>query len=182
MRTLYGSYLPPSRLVLEVKNRAQYYLPDAQPVLQQWTAKNTWCYEGSFPLDYPLALVQQKIAADLNFYLGLYGRMEKRTMPCLVIVKDTSGNNDSRQHSSDLIIVRAHSMPLNDILFYLNNKYGNMPAFNESGYDALRIVGITKEDCSNIDVLRQKLQPYGLQLIIATHNVDMLVITEVAAK
>ena len=53
--------LPPSHILLQVKNKQHYVYEKAVQYLDVWNSKNRYCYEALLPLNMPRKAVQQKV-------------------------------------------------------------------------------------------------------------------------
>ncbi len=106
---------------------------------------------------------------DLNIYFGVNGRMEIRNVSCYIIIKDTvqgiqfitSPAGERKISLQSLVNAMNENLPL--------------PVIDESGYTNPIL---QPSAFSNPDLLKEALQKYGLQIIIATRPQEMLVITD----
>jgi thiol-disulfide isomerase/thioredoxin len=177
IRTQYGDELRPAFIELNVADTGRYVYKKDNGYLHDWRVKNTYCYEGTFPLSLSQSAIRKKIASDLDFYLGVHGSLEKRRTQCLIIKQD-SNTNVKRPAE----VFKEHERPapvtISSLIFYLNGSFGNTPAIDETGEGDLIIHGLDRKDYTNIDVLQRKLKEYGLQIITVARLIDMLVLTE----
>ena len=174
IRTLYGTQLRSAFISLDIADTDRYTYKEGTGYYHEWLKQNTYCYEGSFPLNYSDSAIKKKISSDLDFYLQLHGEMVKRDVSCWVITKDSSLSSIHKNTKERL----PNTVSLDDILFYNNNDYGDIPTLNESGISELWIQGLQKNQYTNIPVLREKLREYGLEITRRNRLIDMLVITE----
>lgn len=82
---------PSSYMILEVKDTSRYVYNSKENYRDEWRLDNNYSYEGGFPISLSKEERNRKIKQDLNFYLRLDGRMEKRKILCMVL--ERSGNN-----------------------------------------------------------------------------------------
>lgn len=177
IKTLCGGQLPPAFITLNVSDTDSYVYNEAAESPHDWIRKNTYCYEGSFPLNYPLSVIRQKIGNDLDFYFKLHGRMVKKKIACWII---SNAPASSLIQKNNLVHISnpSDNSSINDIIFYMNKNFGNTPAIDETGNGELRIQGLNRSQCTNIPLLKKKLHEYGLQITLKNMLVDMLEIDE----
>ena len=177
MRVLSDKKLAPTFILLKVADTNRFQYNENDGYYQEWLRKNTYCYEGSFPMNFPDSLIKKKICNDLDFYLGLHAKMIKRNSPCWVISKSSEGapvhkNNFSKNFDP------SHNASVNDILFFLNKNFGSTPAIDETGNGEIKIQGLEWSQCTNIPILNKKLREYGLEINLANRTINMLQIME----
>jgi thiol-disulfide isomerase/thioredoxin len=175
IHTLYGDQLRPAFILLDVSDTTRFAYNMGSELSQEWIRKNTYCYEGSFPLDYPASLIKRKISNDLDFYFQLYGRMEKKDLLCWVIRRDSSIQSESLTNKASENI---QGKSIESVVFDLNGSYGTKPVIDESGCGEIKLSGLSTEEYKNIPMLRKKLQEYGLKITAENRTIDMLVITQ----
>lgn len=174
--------LPLSNILLTVRDTSRYIYDSNKEYLADWTIKNTYCYQIKFPSDLSQKLVKQKMVSDLDFYLGLNCGWKTVAVPCLILIKkQESGNNVSLSgfynfHTS----LQEHSRTITAsyIVYQLNQNLLGIPTLDESGLSENTILDTCILNFSNLDVLNQQINKYGLKLIIATRFRKMLVIKE----
>jgi len=171
---LYDGLLRPAFISLHVSDTSRYAYQPGGELTQEWIRKNTYCYEGSFPLDFSLDSIKRKIVRDLNFYFQLNGSMQKKEVQCLVIVRDnTSGiSNPVKKYNAE------NGKSLQSVVFDLNGHYGAMPVIDESGCGELKLHGISINELIDIPTLRKKLKDYGLKIITAYRTINMFLLEE----
>jgi hypothetical protein len=179
-RSLYGSGLRPAFIILEVADTQRYIFRQKYGYHQGWLAHNTYCYDGSFPLNYSASEIKKKISSDLDFYLQLHGRIERRNIDCWVITKDSYEPKLIKSSSANPSVSKA--VTLSDIVFYLNAHFGDTPAIIETGSPELKIEGLSKDEYTDIPFLSKKLKENGLKISKSNRLIEVLVITENQSK
>ncbi|HEU5054504.1 MAG TPA: TlpA disulfide reductase family protein [Hanamia sp.] len=122
-------HLAPAFILLSTHNRERFIYSKQLGYYKEWLQKNTFCYQGVFPMNRPSSSIQKKIISDLDFYLGLHATLKSDTVNCWVIkklpgkttVNKKPVNGDPESNAS-----------IDDILFFLNKDFGNTPVINES--------------------------------------------------
>jgi thiol-disulfide isomerase/thioredoxin len=182
-RYSYGQFaLPPSHIILNVKDTSRYVFDPDKEYRAQWTIKNTYCYEIKFPSDLSQELVKQKMVSDLDFYLGINSRWETKAVPCLVLIKRQGSANKASlpafYNSNRALQEHPRMITASYIVYQLNENLLGVPALDESGLGGDRVLDTTILNFSDLNILERQIEKYGLQLIIATRFRKMLVITE----
>lgn len=177
MRILNGSRLKPSFIILKVTDSTRYQYDKTQGFYQEWLLKNTYCYEAVFPLNMPKEEVKSKIKNDLDFYLSLDGKMIKKQVECWVISKSP---DEGKIKISEVPnnIDPAKNASINDILYYMNKDFGNIPCIDETGCGQLKIKGLARSECTDLAILKIKLKEYGLRITKSLRYIDMMIISE----
>ena len=162
----------PSRIVVEVESPEDYLYNPEKGFREEWNDKNQFCYEMTTaqPLEKKERL--QLIVNDLNNRLGLNGRFEKRTTKCLVLVQREHAPSDSLSMKTGAEYTEYSN--LDNLAFALDYTQRYPPAINEANYKG-KIKIIPTRDLTD---LRKQLEPYGIDIIEAERNIEMLVITE----
>jgi thiol-disulfide isomerase/thioredoxin len=178
-RALYGPGLRPAFIVFNVKDTNAYAYHSNVVYSREWLAKNAFCYEGSFPIDYPLRAIGKKISSDLDFFFSLNTHLEKRNISCWVISKDSSAAvANHTNETKELVLKRERRISVEGIVYAMNSNYGATPVIDESGCGGLFLYGLHPTDYNNVTAVGRKLVEYGLQIIRRTRQTDVLVITE----
>jgi len=177
IKTLYGDQLRPAFILLNVSDTSRYAYKMGYELSHEWIRKNTYCYEGSFPLNYSATAIKRKIGNDLDFYFQLHGRMEKKDLLCWVIARDSS----LQLASLDKIKASENAQggkSIESVVFDLNGSYGTTPVIDESGLGEIKLHGLSEDEYSNIPMLRKKLKEYGLKITAENRTIDVLVIIQ----
>jgi hypothetical protein len=190
-----------NRLILEVKDPSEFIYKKEYGYRDAWDRKNKICYEASFPLSMDKRACYQQMVNDLDRFLGLHTRWEKRKVPCLVVVqKDTDkeiqekkkkkaaqysyydidnrlkqgeNNNKSDHYLREKYLEDLRSNYRVDVRF----KEKALPLINECSYKETIIFPYLR-DYGNILSLREALQSCGFDLIEAERETEMFVVTE----
>ncbi|KAA9038738.1 TlpA family protein disulfide reductase [Ginsengibacter hankyongi] len=180
MRALYGPRLQPAFIQLGMADKSRYAYIRGKPVSREWLQKNAWCYEASFATSLPIEAITRKINEDLDFYLQLHGRLEKRVMPCWVI----SANSTLTVTARDIAVspTQGAGSSLESIIYSLNNNYGNIPVIDESGLGNMILKKISGAEDISVPLLQEMLKCHGLQIKFTDRLLTILVITDKQSK
>lgn len=175
--------------VLEVSDLSRYEsgtIPWAE-----WAPANAYCYELTAPFSYSPEETRKWMLQDLNRIFNLNGRLEKRKMPCRVLVRAekpgesfvTRGGKPSRKwptQAGDAIILC--NQPLSLLVERLNNQHGYQSfMLDETGYTGNVDLEL-KAPPDNPGLLKKELNKYGLDLIVTERELDVFVLTEKGFK
>lgn len=167
---LYEHYhLPMSQVSVEdkIKNRLVYN--PANGYYDDWRDKNFYCLDAILPANIPWPLQQKKLISDCNFFLGLQGRMEKRSVDCLVLKNKNASNKKSSA---------GGGLRVGMITYLLNNVVGNVPVIDETTGTTYVTIPIPEQKVKEDEYLRKILAQYGLELVPEKRELGFLVITE----
>lgn len=165
---------PISRILLEVRDTARFFYTKGV-YRDQWKRQNLFCYEAVVPLGLGSQAVQAKMKADLDFYFRLYGRLEKRTIPCWVVTDcKPSGTSRPRQGPDP----GNRHFTLSHLLERLNGSHRSQPFLDETTRSTPYYLPLDLLENLSPDALQPKLRPYGLELTRQRREVELLVITE----
>lgn len=183
--------LEPSHIILEVNNPLKYIRQEDSIEPDLVTRRRIRvCYESIGPdtnqTDKQVAYATIK---DLDHLLGLYGRYERRKMKCLTLIR-TESKDIMKTNAKDgdnfgefkAPHIKIDNMGLNNIVWKLNQFYGNPPAFDETGYKDNVDMEFTLSSWQDIPALRKALQPYGLDLKEEERELEVFVLTEKGYK
>lgn len=178
--------LAPSHIILEVKDPLKYISQEDSSEPDLMVRRRTRvCYEAAGP---DTNQTNKKVAyatiKDLDNLLGLYGRYEKRRMKCLALIN--TGNLDqikTKTTGDDFEILTAPhiklvNQSLDNIVWKLNQFYGNPPVFNETGYKNNVDMDFQLNSWQDIPELRKVLQNFGLDLREEERELEVFVLTE----
>ncbi|WP_167554237.1 TlpA family protein disulfide reductase [Sphingobacterium sp. CZ-2] len=169
------SRLPKSRIVLEVKDKTMYLNPaflKRQDKQMDTEAEEDaiWCYDLITKGDKPIDQIRKFIKNDLDLFFGLDGRMEKRTIKCLVLKKNNQFTDTERK-------IDGNSYKLSAFVYKYNNIVGNHFIVNESeGYNP----SVAQMDVEiGIEELKANLLKYGIICEKEEREMDVFVLTEI---
>ena len=130
---------------------------------RDWQRKNTFNYEMIAPIYLSDGAIKQKIKDDLDFFFGLNGRLEYRTVPVLIL-RETKRSNLTKL-LSERMVYALNAVPTIPLLM------------NEADLTEGEML-----DLSNIEItissLNEILMQYGLELIEEEREIEMFVLTE----
>lgn len=111
----YTKFLPRSRVILDVKDTDRVITGLSGRKYIEWLQRNGYCYE----LQVPPALMHKAfdiMAQELNRYfkamLGISARMEKRTVPCYVLIRTTKDNKVLTKGGKSIHQVSAYNLKI----------------------------------------------------------------------
>ena len=168
---LYQQYrLPMSQVSVEEKIRNRLVYNPAYGYYNDWRDKNFFCMDAILPADLPWILQQKKLIDDCNFFLGLRGTMEKKSVECLVL----KNKNASLNIKSSI----GNGLRVGMIAYMLNNVVGAVPIIDETTGTTYTTIPIPEQKVKDDEYLRKILAEYGLQLIPEKRELEFLIITE----
>ncbi|MDB5004408.1 MAG: hypothetical protein JWQ34_2633 [Mucilaginibacter sp.] len=182
---------PISQLILEVKDKSKYSSngrltgdnlpPSTDQVV--WNKENTYCYNAEFLQTVPEHEVRKNVLAQLDYSLGVHGRLEKRQVDCWVLSGNLKSNFPFKKEVPIDSIYDVKNRPagyaiIGNLVWYASRVPNNPPFLSEVTVPEQVRVWITKQVLSDIDQLNSALNKYGLVVKKAKREVEMLVITE----
>ena len=172
---LYGHH---NRFIVETKDSSRFFYDPAKYYYEEWMNKNAYSYEAYLPLHITEKNVLASMRADLDKYLGLQSRFEKRRMPCLLLVKKKGGAlsklNDAVPQQSGrgiLLFTRTDEMVLS-----LNMTAGIPPVINATNIKGPVNLALNGSLLVDLPALRAALQSYGLDLQPAVRELEVFVL------
>lgn len=163
---------PHSFVILNVKD-SSHFIYSKDQYRSAWIKENTFSFEAVFPASLPEEKRQHKMSNDLDLYLGMNGRMEKRKVECFVIVRiDTASAINTTLNK----VLRK--IPVRSLVYILNQGFTGMPVIDETGYTQKIFLQLDENNYSNISLLRQSLKKFGLDIIRAEREVEMFVLSD----
>lgn len=178
---------PSGYVVLEMKNPSRILLPPDASEEQ----KDSCLY--TYELTVPKNTAPEKWAAlmveDCNRYLNLNGRMEKRMVPCYAIRSSPQATTLLQQTIAHLPVDSNEAPPLNIqirqmnlLITALNVGYSPGPQnpiiIDETGITSNINITLPYAALTDLTLLQQSLQQYGLQLVKTEKELNVLVLTE----
>lgn len=188
------------RGMLEVKDSLRYSNSYGREIVDTAYVKSMFCYEQNYPLHISADSAQGMMAEDLNTYFGklygTYGRMEKRSLPCYVIVKSSGKNynrllsrsedyKETRLMKNGKNFIKYQAISFTDIFDYnLRKKLDTSKTMliNESGIKGDTKIDIDLPVNASLTDIKQVLRAYGLDIIERNTEVELLVISDTKAK
>lgn len=192
MRTAFVDYRKRPRILLEMKDKEKFRVPDYHKEanrLDYWNKQFRFTYDLLGPIKDETNW-QQRMQFDVNSFFGsLFGikaDMEARRFNCLILVKTkdllkTTGGEGLWKLKDSLW--RIQNYPFSEVVNLLYSKLENLnisrPFIDETGIDPkLKVDMQLTGDLKDVDNLRKQLQLYGLDLISGDREVDVLVIRD----
>ncbi|HSC54251.1 MAG TPA: hypothetical protein VLC98_11535 [Phnomibacter sp.] len=174
-----------NRVIWETKRREELDPAASSLPISAWMARYSKCYESVQPLEGSGQSRFNHLRQNLNNYLGLYVRMEKRPTACWLLQRIPGTDVLSPVSATQKYEIK---LPGTDsvlhvktagLLYALNMVAGNLPVLDSTGLQQLiRFPAIRKQDFANIPLVNQLLNPYGLQLVQSEQPIDLLVISD----
>ena len=170
----------PKRRILEVTDATKLVFGKAG---DEYTDEELYTYELILPLQQAPNLYKYMLD-DLNKYSGFYGRVEKRKVKCMVLVRTNSidkiktkgGKFEDKLFSDTKQFLKNGSIAR--LVLRLNNIENiKMPVIDGTGYKGNIDIELPG-DFNKINELRKKLKQYNLDLIESERSIDMFVLTE----
>lgn len=163
------------------------YNPNSNISIDNWMEAKGISYEIRIKKDADRTAVNEKMLADLNFYLGMKVQFENRLMDCLKLKiidrkKFERASSREKQQKASLIndkpkkTLRNHSVKqLVDVLNYLGY---HKPVKDETDNNLKVDMDLIVTDLLDIEELNKELQKYGLAFISGVGQVNMLVFSK----
>lgn len=177
-------YPAKNRIVLEVKDSTRFKngddFNDYNDVVHR---KLLFCYESVRPDNGETPAQQAKAAiTDLDYFLGVHARYEKRKTRCLVLV--STGATDKLKtipaviDENDRSVKTEHGSDMKYFLMMLNETKNIPPVIDETNYKGEYFMQLKLDSYANIPALRTALQAYGLDLKEEEREIEMFVVTD----
>ncbi len=164
-----GSRFPAAYVQLEVRDSSRFFF-DGKGYKSDWYDRSSYCYQSATPADMLDTLIRAKMQSDLDFYLRLQGRMEKRWVACLILLPDTAFKNATPAITGERIAVSG-------IAAQLARTPGTPPCFIElPNADRQYVPRLT--NWSDGRTLTALLRTYGIQAVTEMRELEMLVISD----
>lgn len=168
--------LSPGYIMLQVKDTSAYVYYQDKEYKNSWTKQNTYCFESVLPLSVIDGDRQEKMRSDLDLWLGLHGRLEKRKIDCFVINRSGNMISPGIQYSKDTI-TGLKKISVSSLIYFLNQSMYGKPAIDETGYKKF-YVWLDKNSLSDTGYVNMMLEKYGLRLTTAQREIEMFVLSK----
>jgi thiol-disulfide isomerase/thioredoxin len=184
------------RIILDLVDSSRYlWAPDPKDPAKidyDFGRSRYFCYELLAPDYLSDSVFYKYMFDDLNRYFALKGSLGKKLMPCWVLVRtrkidslyNSKGVTDHYVMKGDTV-VKILNKPLSTLLKLLNRFHDIEPILNETNYDApldlelnLPISRASLFDYLDMALLRKSLAKYGMDLVKADREVNMLKLTD----
>lgn len=179
-----GDEYTSKRIVLEVTDSAK--LVPAKAADGSYLSSNIYNYELIVPLSQADSLYRYMLE-DLNRYTAYAGRIEKRNVRCLVLVrsdktdriKTTGGKKENSLFFKKP--ARLTNGPMSYLITRLNAlKDIKVPVTDESGYTGK--VDLEFSGSTDLETLKKELNAYGLDLKEEYRSLNMFILADKASK
>ncbi|MEJ7778956.1 MAG: redoxin domain-containing protein [Daejeonella sp.] len=176
--------LPANQMLWEVQDKSKYVYDEKEQYKDVWNRANSYCYESILPIDISTAERMNRVRLDLNNFLNLNGRLEKRNVDALVLEfsRDklpisVGGKPKQTLHRSDTTKVLRNSS-LSNISWEMNNFVQNPPVLFDKSINPRVDLDLPVESMTDVESIRNALAPYGITLKSAKRDVEFFVLTE----
>jgi len=161
--------IDPKRRILELNKPSNYGLNEKRHHELGFMKENYYTYEVVAPSSVGVERVKKRMKADLDFMLGLHGRIEQRPVKCWVIrikqgAEMTEGDGRSPR----------------SLVYAMNIDLAVPIVINETGYGHERKTPMEMPlpEGQTLAEYNALLDPIGLELVEETRMLDMFVLTE----
>lgn len=162
-------HFPPTYIIVEAKDSTRFFY-NSKDYRYNWERQNNYCYQACLPATMPEEMKKEKMRADLDFYLGLHGRLEKRMVKCMVLKRDSTITPITEKPTTNPTHVIG-------IAKYQNRQLGNLPWIDEvADSKSLYITG--PQNPADVAALSQQLLLYGIRLVHEMRELEMVVISD----
>ena len=188
MATL-GYRFPLNRFILDIRDSSKLVNVDKR---HDWFITHVLSYELTVPVQAALNDVEQHILNDIGQATGTQIRIEKRQMPCYVLLRDARDqvkDPQSRGGMPDAVFttengrpVYIHNGPLSGLIKAMNAGTFDQPqpiVIDESGYSLPVDIDLGAINIKDIAAVQKSLAPYGFDLIKVSRLLPMVVITDI---
>ena len=160
----------PAQLMIESSISDRFFYKDSSNYFEEWTQKNSYCYEFFSKDPINKELVYERMKTDLDFYFRYVSFLEKRKLPCLVITR-IGGIRSEKGKKGESI---------SSIISYVNRR-GEFPlVINETGLtiDELRNIyfDTDKTMLRNKENFFEIFSRYGFRIIEMEREIEVLTI------
>lgn len=174
---LYGHH---NRFIVETKDSSRFFYDPGKDYYEEWMIRNAYTYEAYLPLYITEQKTLRSMRTDLDRYLGLHGRFEKRQVHCLLLVKKQEGlipkiKRDTPLQSKRGILLFTST---DEMVLSFNQTEGIPPVINETNIKEPVLLTLNGTLYRNLPDLRVALQAYGLDLLPALREMKVFVLSE----
>jgi len=183
---------PPDRIILDIPDAESYLQPRDSSKMDDWKKHAFFCYESRIPSvqhwkrsqDSLFMRLREIMREDLNLYL-FKAVPEKRTLKCWILIKTeevdnlkSKGGDNNAELTDKKVILR--NLDLSTLVGFIsteNESINTPPLLNETNvkYQVDMILNCSLRD---IPSLKRELSKYGLDLIEAEREVNVLVLSQ----
>ncbi|SJZ68043.1 Thiol-disulfide isomerase or thioredoxin [Chitinophaga eiseniae] len=186
----YGKLInfPRNRVMLEVAAPVKYRHTPKDGYFYDWQHLYGHCYELRCPLATSKEQLQRYMVMDLNRYLNINGRLEKRQVSCLLLkaaslraIPASKGGVPEIKTGSDGSLIYTRNTTIAALLYHLNNMVGIPPIVDKTGISSNIDLSLNMH-YGDLPALRKALLANGFVLEEQVQEIELLVITENSAS
>ncbi len=177
---LYGQH---NRFIVETSDPERFFYDHSRHYYEEWMSRNAYSYEAYLPMRTTEKDLLAAMRTDLDRYLGLQGRFEKRRMPCLLLVKKGAGPPLQKKGAAEPAPQRGvlRFRGITEMVSSFNTTEGIPPVINETRIKGTVDVALNGSLLTNVPALRTALHAYGLDLLPATRELEVFVLRDKAS-
>lgn len=174
---LYGIH---NRFIVETNDSSRFFYDPSKYYYEDWMSRNAYTYEANLPLHATEKVALTSMREDLNRYLGMQGRFEKRSLPCLLLVVKNYNALPKQQDHAPLQGKRGILLfsQTDEMVLSLNMTEGIPPIINETNTTVPLRLALSGSLLTDLPRLRAALQDYGLDLLPAVRELEVFVLTD----
>lgn len=187
-------FRPRNSVILDVPDTSIFLWPKDDNLLDQFTANHTYAYDLMVPPSLANRLYKF-MQQDLVRYFGYIGKVEKRKVKCLVLVR--TGERDQLRTKGGKTMTNFFSKTPDSIRYFLNEPFADFsdylkgvyenwdvptPFIDATGYKRnidIYLSASTLNNILNIPNLNKALKKYGLEIKREDWLTNVLVIQKV---
>jgi thiol-disulfide isomerase/thioredoxin len=150
----------------------------------EWYKSHAFCYQIETQSLRSEDQLMQQIINDLNVGLNLYGRFEKRMVPCWILKSNkpnilTKGNDPKIVYDMG-IVCSLQNQPISKLVYFLNKYLISGQIVDDTGLKGNIDVDLTglNGDQNTVEMLNNLLRKYSLNLVKSKRELDVFVISE----
>jgi thiol-disulfide isomerase/thioredoxin len=188
-RASLGYRFPLNRFILDIRDSSKLVNVDKR---HDWFLTHVLSYELTVPVQAALNDVEQHILNDIAQATGTQIRIEKRQMPCYVLLRDArhqvkdpqsrGGKPEAAFTAENSRPVYVHNGPVSGFIKAMNAGTFDQPqpiVIDESGYSLPVDIDLGAINIKDIAAVQKSLAPYGFDLIKVSRLLPMVVITDI---
>ncbi len=173
------------RTILEVKDKAKYIEGNQQHA--EWWNANAYCYEITADTSISENTMKKWMAQDLNRYLNLNGRIEKRKIKVWLLVLsdkallETKGGEPVADINADEHTIILKNQPISELESFLNyytNTNPFLPIVNDINLKTNIDINLAIKEGCDLDGLKKTLRPFGINVVEREKVMNAFVLTE----
>ena len=156
---------------------------------KRWLSENTWCYDLKIPISRSED-VYRIMRSDIERFFGLRGTIEKRKVKCLLLVRtdtidrlatklpESNGGSVRFNQGGNTMEIRGGKVSVLVTFLQSSNYNSKYPIVDGTDY-AGRIDLSLKSRLSDLAAIKKDINKYGLDIVVAEKEIDMVIIRDV---